>query len=231
MRGTQWPHRMRRIGRWPLRHSSGRAQRTSRAAAIGVKHPRSARLDRAQTCVRARTRISPATCRVLLCAELRSAEGAHDGPGRTTSDRVRKPIHHRTSRTFSSQGRTPQRTPSHLRCAMSSAMSPGYTNTTLSRRRPRSWGQRRRVSGSQLTLPTSQSAPLLLAQAFRKRAAARTWLPLRTKRRKLRGTRRGSRETPPFRPQRKRPFGLRRRGERSDELAPRSARADFRPAF
>ena len=107
---------------------------------------------------------------------------------RTTSDRVRKPIHHRTSRTFSSQGRTPQRTPSHLRCAMSSAMSPGYTNTTLSRRRPRSWGQRRRVSGSQLTLPTGQSAPLLLAQAFRKRAAARTWLPLRTKRRRLRGS-------------------------------------------
>ena len=65
VRGTQSPHRMRRIGRWPLRHSSGRARRTSRAAAIGVKHPRSARLDRAQTCVRARTRISPATCRAL----------------------------------------------------------------------------------------------------------------------------------------------------------------------
>ena len=91
---------------------------------------------------------------------------------------VRIAIHHRTSRTFSSQGRTPQRTPSHLRCAMSFAMSPGYTNTTLSRR-ARVWAKRRRVSRSQPTLSTGQSAPLLLAQALHKRAAARTWLPLR----------------------------------------------------
>ena len=59
---------------------------------------------------------------------------------------VRIAIHHRTSRGFSSQGRTPERTPSHLRCAMSFAMSPAIRNTTLSRRRARSWGQRRRVS-------------------------------------------------------------------------------------
>ncbi len=60
------------------------------------------------------------------------------------------------------------------------AMSPGYPNTTLSRRRARSWGRRRRVSRSQPTLSRGQSASLLLAQALHKRAAARTWLPLRT---------------------------------------------------
>jgi hypothetical protein len=43
-------------------------------------------------------------------------------------------IHYRTSRAFSSQGRPPERTPSHLRCAMSFAISPGYTNTTVGRR-------------------------------------------------------------------------------------------------
>jgi hypothetical protein len=57
---------------------------------------------------------------------------------------------------------------------------PGYTNTTLSHRRARAWAKRRRVSRSQPTLSTGQSAPLLLAQALHKRAAARTWLPLRT---------------------------------------------------
>ena len=77
--------------------------------------------------------MSSATPRVPLSAELRSAEDAHDEP-LTTSDRVRKPIHYRTSRAFSSQGRIPERTPSHLRCAMSFAISPGYTNTTVGRR-------------------------------------------------------------------------------------------------
>ena len=62
---------------------------------------------------------------------------------------------------------------------MSFAMSPGYTNTTLSRR-ARAWAKRRRVIRSQPTLSTGQSAPLLLAQALHKRAAGRTWLPLRT---------------------------------------------------
>ena len=48
-------------------------------------------------------------------------------------------IHYRTSRAFSSQGRTPQRTPSHLRSAMSFAISPGYPNAMV-----------RRLSGSLL---------------------------------------------------------------------------------
>jgi hypothetical protein len=65
---------------------------------------------------------------------------------------------------------------------MSFAMNPGYTNTTLSRRRARSWGQRQHVSRSQPTLSRGQSAPLLLAQALHKCAAARSRLPLRTRR-------------------------------------------------
>lgn len=48
--------------------------------------------------------------------------------------RVAMWIHCRTSRALGSQGRTPQRTPSHLRCAASFAMSPSVTNATVGRR-------------------------------------------------------------------------------------------------
>jgi hypothetical protein len=93
---------------------------------------------------------------------------------------VRWWLHHRTSRTFSSQGRTSPADAVSLEVCDVFRNEPGYTNTTLSRRRARSWGQRQHVSRSQPTLSRGQSAPLLLAQALHKRAAARTWLPLRT---------------------------------------------------
>ena len=60
----------------------------------------------------------------------RGGRVARRGPTQAFS----REIHYRTSRAFSSQGRTPQRTPSHLRCAISFAMSPSYTNATVGRR-------------------------------------------------------------------------------------------------
>lgn len=99
---------------------------------------------------------------------------------RSAEARVAMWIHYRTSRVFSSQGRTPQRTPSHLRCAMSFAVSPGYTNAMGGRRAASLLGSASAVRPSQPPLSTGQSARQLLAQGLQKRAAPRTWLPLRT---------------------------------------------------
>ena len=130
-----------------------------------------------------------ATSRRACCSARRSSgvrtSEAHDGSGaqarcisRAPDERSNPPPNNR--RLASIDG-SRWMAPSQTRwCSMTFAMSPGDTNETVGAERARSWGQRRPVRPSQVSLSRAQSARLLLAQALHNRAAPRSWLPLRT---------------------------------------------------
>ena len=63
---------------------------------------------------------------------------------------------------------------------MSFAMSPGYTNATVGRRAGSLLGSASACEAITTYAVERSDARLLLAQALHKRAAPRTWLPLRT---------------------------------------------------